>query len=88
MKNIVGDSYDRIYAIDGSKTSMVTQNALQPKVGMMFSTLYDVNNMIPIDVKLVEHYDERSIITEQHLEYIEENSIVLMDRGYFSKALA
>jgi hypothetical protein len=85
--NRIHTSGRRIYAIDGSKSSMVTQNSKEPCVGLLISTLFDVRTNIAIDVTLVSHYNEREAILDSHLQFIEPGSIVLMDRGYFSDQL-
>ena len=84
----------RYFAIDG--TVLALQNA---KFGGKFkktngsyvphgygSMLYDIDYGFPIDVILEPQLDERNAAI-RHMEYLEAGDVVVMDRGYYSKAL-
>ena len=84
----------RIFAIDGSV--LVLQNAdfggkFKKSNGSYLphayaSVLYDIDYGFPIDVVVSDKLDERSAAIE-HLKYLKPGDIVVMDRGYYSKAL-
>jgi len=48
--------------------------------------LYDIDYGFPIDVILEPQLDERNAAI-RHMEYLEAGDVVVMDRGYYSKAL-
>tara|TARA_B110000014_G_scaffold118579_1_gene81413 strand:- start:695 stop:1330 length:636 start_codon:yes stop_codon:yes gene_type:complete len=79
--------FDHIYAIDGSYLSCKTHNPKQPDAGLLLSLMYDVKNLIPIDFVLLPEYDERKAITNHHIKKIPQNTLILVDRGYFSNEL-
>ena len=49
--------------------------------------MYDVQNLIPIDFVLLPSYDERAAIFDHHIKRIPPNSLILVDRGYYSNDL-
>ncbi len=82
----------RIFAVDGSKINLPrnllnfgyklpSDNANYPQ-GLL-SCLYQVKSQIPFDFDLVSHENER-ICAQNHLQVLEENDVVVYDRGYFS----
>ena len=84
----------RVWAIDGSTITL--QNA---KFGGKFkkscgsylphayiSMLYDIDYGFVGDVVVSEKLDERSAAL-QHMQYMQKGDVVVMDRGYYSKAL-
>lgn len=79
--------FDHIYAIDGSCITCTTHNPKQPQAGLLFSMMYDVTNSIPIDFVLLPEYDERKAVLEHHIHNIPPNTLLLVDRGYFSDEL-
>jgi hypothetical protein len=82
----------RIFAVDGSKINLPrkllfsdyklpSENANYPQ-GLL-SCLYQVKSQMPFDFDLVSHANER-ICAQHHLHILEENDVVVYDRGYFS----
>ncbi len=82
----------RIFAVDGSKINLPrnllssdyklpSENANYPQ-GLL-SCLYQVKSQMPFDFDLVSHANER-ICAQHHLHMLEENDVVVYDRGYFS----
>ena len=85
----------RIFAVDGSKINLPrkllssgyklpSENANYPQ-GLL-SCLYQVKSQMPFDCDLVSHANER-ICARHHLHMLEENDVVVYDRGYFSYAM-
>lgn len=85
----------RIFAVDGSKINLPKQlqhfsyqkpsdNAHYPQ-GLL-SCLYQLKSKIPFDFELSPHLDERKLALN-HLDMLQENDIVVYDRGYFSYAM-
>ncbi|MBT4875087.1 MAG: IS4 family transposase [Bacteroidetes bacterium] len=85
----------RIFAVDGSKINLPrkllssnyklpSKNANYPQ-GLL-SCLYQVKSQMPFDFDLVSHANER-ICAQHHLHRLEENDVVVYDRGYFSYAM-
>jgi len=82
----------RLFAVDGSKINLPRElraygyktpsdNAHYPQ-GLL-SCLYQVKSQLPFDFDLVSHANER-VCAKQHLDVLEENDVVVYDRGYFS----
>ena len=82
----------RIFAVDGSKIHLPVQlkkqgyrtpseHSYYPQ-GLL-SCLYQLKSNIPTDFSLVAHEDERKVALT-HLQSLEQNDIVIFDRGYFS----
>ena len=82
----------RIFAVDGSKINLPrtllssnyklpSENANYPQ-GLL-SCLYQVKSQVPFDFDLVSHANER-ICAQHHLDALQENDVVVYDRGYFS----
>ena len=82
----------RLFAVDGSKINLPRNlisdgyklpgdNANYPQ-GLL-SCLYQLKSQIPYDFDLVNHINER-ICAQNHLQTLEQNDIVVYDRGYFS----
>ena len=82
----------RIFAVDGSKINLPrklisfnyklpSKNANYPQ-GLL-SCLYQIKSRMPFDFDLVAHANER-ICAEHHLHTLNENDVVVYDRGYFS----
>jgi len=82
----------RIFAVDGSKINLPhkllssgyklpSEKANYPQ-GLL-SCLYQVKSQMPFDFDLVSHADER-ICAQHHLHALEEDDVVVYDRGYFS----
>lgn len=82
----------RVFAVDGSKINLPKQllnfsyqtpsdNAHYPQ-GIV-SCLYQLRSKIPVDFELSPNFDERKLALS-HLETLQENDIVVYDRGYFS----
>jgi len=82
----------RLFAVDGSKINLPrkllssgyklpSENANYPQ-GLL-SCLYQVKSQMPFDFDLVSHANER-ICAQHHLHILEENDVVVYDRGYFS----
>jgi hypothetical protein len=82
----------RLFAVDGSKINLPrkllamgyklpSKNANYPQ-GLL-SCLYQVKSQMPYDFDMVSHKNER-LCAQQHLKSLEENDVVVYDRGYFS----
>lgn len=85
----------RVYAIDGTKVRLrkelekegykkFNRDAYFPS-GLL-SCMYDVNTHIVHDFAITKSFSERDRALE-HIEKLEENDILIMDRGYFSYLL-
>ncbi len=85
----------KIFAVDGSKINLPrkllssgyklpSENANYPQ-GLL-SCLYQVKSQMPFDFELVSHTNERAC-AQNHLSILEENDVVIYDRGYFSYAM-
>ena len=85
----------RIFAVDGSKINLpqglldfgyklLSDSSYYPQ-GLL-SCLYQVKSQIPFDFNLVSHLNERTC-AEQHLQLLEQDDIVVYDRGYYSYLL-
>lgn len=51
------------------------------------SVLYDVLNLIAVDSQIDSYVTSEKELLNRHLEYLKPNDLLLMDRGYPSKAL-
>jgi len=82
----------KLFAVDGSKINLPrkllaagyklpSKNANYPQ-GLL-SCLYQVKSQMPYDFDMVSHKNER-LCAQQHLKSLEENDVVVYDRGYFS----
>ena len=85
----------RLFAVDGSKLnlprnlllagySLPSDNAYHP-MGLL-SCLYQLKSQMPFDFDLVSHNNER-ICALKHLQMLQEDDIVVYDRGYFSYSM-
>ncbi len=85
----------RLFAVDGSKINLPrklvsdgystpNQEAHYPQ-GLV-SCLYEVRSRLPFDFDLVSHSNERRC-ARKHLDTLEDNDVVVYDRGYYSYAL-
>ena len=86
---------NNIYAVDGSKFHMpnifskigfTTRSPTSHRILGMISTIFDVNTKIPINTLLSKHHNERTSICQQ-LKFIPKQSILIFDRGYYSKKM-
>lgn len=83
----------RLFAVDGSKLNLPRKLARAgyavPHGGYypqgLLSCLYRLRQRLPVDFDLHSHADERRA-TLAHLAHLEENDVVVYDRGYFSFA--
>lgn len=84
-----------LFAVDGSKINLPRQllgtgyetpsdNAYYPQ-GLV-SCLFQLKTKIPVDFDLVSHRDERRLALS-HLSALNENDVVVYDRGYYSYEL-
>lgn len=84
--------HHRIFAVDGSKINLPrqllsdsyeipSQTSYYPQ-GLV-SCLYQLKSKIPVDFDLVSHNNERHVALT-HLRALEQNDVVIYDRGYFS----
>lgn len=82
----------RIFAVDGSKINLPrklqadgyglpTKKSYYPQ-GLL-SCLYQLKSQMPFDFDLVSHNNER-LCAQRHLKVLEQNDVVVYDRGYFS----
>ena len=85
----------RLFAVDGSKINLPRQllnkpyrtpsdHAYYPQ-GLV-SCLYQLKSKIPYDFDLVSHYNERTLALS-HLKVLNQQDLVIYDRGYFSYAM-
>ncbi len=85
----------RLFAVDGSKINLPrkllacgyktpSDNANYPQ-GLL-SCLYQLKSQLPFDFDLVSHANERRCAMG-HLEVLEQDDVVVYDRGYFSYPL-
>ncbi len=82
----------RLFAVDGSKINLPrelvssgyrTPNKEAHYPQGLVSCLYEIRSQLPFDFDLVSHADERACAIK-HLEALEDNDVVVYDRGYFS----
>jgi hypothetical protein len=82
----------RLFAVDGSKITLPRplrafgyetpgEKAHYPQ-GLL-STLYQLRSQLPFDFDLVSHANERQCAM-RHLQALQQNDVVVYDRGYFS----
>jgi hypothetical protein len=82
----------RIFAVDGSKVNLPrslmakgyrlpSDNSHYPQ-GLL-SCLYQVKSQMPFDFDLAAHGNERTLAL-QHLKRLQQDDVVVYDRGYFS----
>jgi len=85
----------RLFAVDGSKINLPrglvklgyrTPNAEAHYPQGLLSCLYEIRSRLPYDFELVAHSNER-MCARRHLEVLEENDVVVYDRGYYSYAM-
>lgn len=85
----------RLFAVDGSKINLPpalracgyplpSDNSHYPQ-GLL-SCLYQLKSQLPFDFDLVSHGDER-LCARRHLRVLDQEDVVVYDRGYFSYAL-
>lgn len=85
----------RLFAVDGTKTNLPrplrhcgykppSENAHYPQ-GLV-SCLYQLKSRIPYDFDLVSHNNERTLAFS-HMKVLQQNDVVVYDRGYFSYAM-
>lgn len=75
-------SYNKCLSIEGFK---LTHNKTYCK--SLLSTLYDVDNKLPIDCVITKDFDERKATLNYLLNKLNPNDILIFDRGYFSEEL-
>ncbi len=82
----------RLFAVDGSKINLPRQLRAfgYPTPGEtshypqgLLSCLYQLKSQLPFDFDLVAHANER-LCAMRHLDVLENNDVVVYDRGYFS----
>ncbi len=83
----------RILAIDGSRINLLESLNTNYKLSSnrnytsaLISSIYDVENKIPINYEIYDSFNERAALTDQ-LNYCKHNDILIMDRGYYSDEL-
>ncbi len=85
----------RLFAVDGSKINLPrelrafgyhTPGQMAHYPQGLLSCLYQLKSQLPFDFDLVAHANERACAM-RHLEVLEENDVVVYDRGYFSYPL-
>ncbi len=89
--NHIYDKYNksRHIAVDGANIYLekclhkdgvkLSKNKQYTKV--LISSLYDIDNKIPINYTISKQFNERKLLTSQ-LKYIKKGDIIVMDRGY------
>jgi len=85
----------RLFAVDGSKINLPrelrafgyqTPSEMTHYPQGLLSCLYQLKSQLPFDFDLVAHANER-LCAMRHLEVLENNDVVVYDRGYFSYLL-
>ena len=85
----------RLFAVDGSKINLPrelrafgypTPSEMAHYPQGLLSCLYQLKSQLPFDFDLVAHANERWCAM-RHLERLENNDVVVYDRGYFSYPL-
>ena len=85
----------RLFAVDGTKINLPrtlvsagyrTPNDAAHYPQGLVSCLYEIRSRLPCDFDLVSHADERRC-ARTHLDTLEDNDVVVYDRGYYSYAL-
>jgi hypothetical protein len=85
----------RLFAVDGSKINLPrelrafgyqTPSQMTHYPQGLLSCLYQLKSQLPFDFDLVAHANER-LCAMRHLEVLENNDVVVYDRGYFSYLL-
>jgi len=85
----------RLFAVDGSKINLPrelrafgyqTPGEMAHYPQGLLSCLYQLNSQLPFDFDLVSHANER-LCALRHLNVLENNDVVVYDRGYFSYLL-
>lgn len=82
----------RVLAIDGCKTNLRRSHELDNAFGRptgahvpqaLVSALVNVCNRTPMDVSVHKHATcERSVLLEEHLQFLQPEDILVLDRGY------
>lgn len=82
----------RLFAVDGSKINLPRQlrafgyqtpSEMSHYPQGLLSCLYQLKSQLPFDFDLVAHANER-LCAMRHLEVLENDDVVVYDRGYFS----
>lgn len=85
----------RLFAVDGSKINLPrslvklgyrTPNAEAHYPQGLLSCLYEIRSQLPYDFDLVAHSDER-MCARRHLDVLNDNDVVVYDRGYYSYSM-
>jgi len=85
----------RVFGVDGSKINVPRQlekqgyktpNGKANYPQGLISSLYQLKSQIPYDFDLVSHGNER-VLAINHLKALEQDDVVVYDRGYFSYAM-
>lgn len=85
----------RLFAVDGSKINLPrelrafgyqTPSEMTHYPQGLLSCLYQLKSQLPFDFDLVAHANER-LCAMRHLEVLENNDVVVYDRGYYSYLL-
>lgn len=94
LKYIYKNKKNRTLAVDGSRIALLKSlseydyrlSRTGNYCSVLISSLIDIENEILINYNLCKHKNERLALREQ-FEYLQENDILIMDRGYFSYEL-
>ena len=91
----------RTLAVDGSTMMLPNHSSIKEEFGVhkfgpkadserslaRTSLLYDVLNLVSLDAQIAAYTTSEKELLHQHLEKVKPNDLLLMDRGYPSKAL-
>jgi len=91
----------RTLAVDGTTLMLPNHQSIKDEFGIhkfgpkadkersiaRASVLYDVLNLVAIDSQIDSYRTSEKELLSKHLEYLKPNDLLLMDRGYPSKAL-
>jgi len=91
----------RTLSVDGSRLVLPNHKTVKEEFGVhkfgpkadserslaLCSVLYDVLNLIAVDSEIAPYASSERDLLYQHLEFIKENDLLLMDRGYPSMSL-
>ena len=75
----------RVFAFDGSNTTIRTVDPENPYVSIQITTLHSIDYKIPVKIHVSDHIDEIEPLKTSHfLDFLEAGDTVLMDRRFYS----
>ncbi len=96
LEHIYENNKPRRIAIDGSKINLLRSlgkdnngyklSKNKSYTTALISSLYDIDNKIPINYAIFNHFNERKALISQ-LKYFRPGDILVVDRGYYDEKL-